>query len=98
MWLLHACCRIVYQHMHAPWVCMPPPGCTLEGVDLSRVQLARETTCQQRAYTLPDGRTIRVGSERFMAPEALFNPSLLDVESPGIAEQVFQCIQVSPTA
>lgn len=58
------------------------------------MQLARETTCQQRAYTLPDGRTIRVGSERFMAPEALFNPSLLDVESPGIAEQVFQCIQV----
>ncbi|KAK9916352.1 hypothetical protein WJX75_001609 [Coccomyxa subellipsoidea] len=57
------------------------------------LQLARETTCQQRAYTLPDGRTIRVGSERFMAPEALFNPSLLDVESPGIAQQVFQCIQ-----
>ncbi|CAL8466914.1 g6450 [Coccomyxa elongata] len=57
------------------------------------LQLARETTCQQQSYTLPDGRTIRLASERFMAPEALFNPSLLDMESPGIAEQVFQCIQ-----
>lgn len=58
------------------------------------LQLARETTIQQRSYTLPDGRTIRLASERFMAPEALFNPSLLDMEAPGIAEQVFQCIQV----
>ena len=65
------------------------------------LQLARETTCQQQSYTLPDGRTIRLASERFMAPEALFNPSLLDMEAPGIAEQVFQCIQVHrvlPTA
>lgn len=29
-----------------------------------------------------------------MAPEALFNPSLVDMEAPGVAEQVFQCIQV----
>jgi len=27
-----------------------------------------------RTYTLPDGRTIKVDAERFMAPEALFNP------------------------
>lgn len=38
------------------------------------VQLARETTCLNETYTLPDGRTIRVGAERFMAPEALINP------------------------
>jgi hypothetical protein len=37
-------------------------------------QLARETTCVNETYTLPDGRTIRVGAERFMAPEALINP------------------------
>ena len=30
-------------------------------------QLARETTVRSASYTLPDGRVIRVGSERFMA-------------------------------
>ena len=59
------------------------------------VQLARETTCLVQSYGLPDGQTIRVGGERMMAPEVLFRPSLMDVEAPGVAEQVFQCIQVS---
>ena len=62
------------------------------------LQLARETTCLVQSYTLPDGRTIRVGGERMMAPEVLFRPSLMDVEAPGMAEQVFQCIQVSMLA
>ena len=62
------------------------------------LQLARETTCLVQSYTLPDGRTIRVGGERMMAPEVLFRPSLMDVEAPGVAEQVFQCIQVSMLA
>ena len=43
-------------------------------------------------YTLPDGRVIKMSAERFEAPEALFNPSLVDVESPGMAELVFNCI------
>ena len=58
------------------------------------MQLARETTCLVQSYGLPDGRTIKVGGERMMAPEVLFRPSLMDVEAPGVAEQVFQCIQV----
>ena len=57
-------------------------------------QLARETTCVQQSAALPDGRAIRLGAERFAAPEALFSPALLGVESPGIAELVFQCVQV----
>ena len=36
-------------------------------------------------YTLPDGRVIKVGAERFEAPEALFQPSLIGVESRGLA-------------
>nr|BAU61515.1 actin related protein2 [Parachlorella kessleri] len=56
-------------------------------------KLARETTCLVKSYTLPDGRVIRVGAERFTAPEAMFNPSLLGVEAPGIAEMAFSCIQ-----
>lgn len=32
---------------------------------------------------LPDGRVIRVGGERFEAPEALFQPHLINVEGQG---------------
>ena len=35
---------------------------------------------------------IKVGAERFEAPEALFKPTLLDVESAGLAELVFEVI------
>ena len=48
-------------------------------------KLATETTVLVEQYTLPDGRVIKVGSERFEAPEALFQPHLVDVESPGMA-------------
>ena len=47
------------------------------------------------SYTLPDGRVIRVGSERFEAPECLFQPHLVDVEQPGIAEFLFNTIQAA---
>lgn len=56
-------------------------------------QLAQETTCQMEAYTLPDGRVIKLGRERFEAPEALFNPSLIDSEKAGMADMVFEMIQ-----
>jgi actin-related protein 2 len=55
--------------------------------------LAQETTCQMESYTLPDGRVIKVGRERFEAPEALFNPSLIDCEKSGMADLVFEMIQ-----
>ncbi|RKO92693.1 actin family, partial [Blyttiomyces helicus] len=44
---------------------------------------------------LPDGRVIKVGSERFEAPEALFQPHLVDVETPGVAELLFGAIQAA---
>ena len=56
-------------------------------------KLALETTTLVESYTLPDGRTIKVGAERFEAPEALFQPHLLDVEGDGIAELLFNAIQ-----
>lgn len=43
---------------------------------------------------LPDGRVIKVEAERFKAPEILFQPHLIDVEGQGIAELVFNTIQV----
>ncbi|PIO55191.1 hypothetical protein TELCIR_23423, partial [Teladorsagia circumcincta] len=44
---------------------------------------------------LPDGRTIRLGGERFEAPEVLFQPHLINVEKPGLSESLFGCIQSS---
>ena len=58
------------------------------------MQIARETTHLVQRYVLPDGRHIRVGAERFMAPEALFTPELIDKEGDGISDMVFKCIQV----
>ena len=54
-----------------------------------------ETTVLEEPYTLPDGRVIRIGRERFEAAEALFNPDLIDVESKtgGMSEMVFRMIQ-----
>lgn len=61
------------------------------------LQLARETTHIVQSYTLPDGRVIKVGAERFMAAEIMFRPELIDMETPGISENVFSCIQASCT-
>lgn len=56
-------------------------------------KLAQETTVLMETYTLPDGRVIKLGRERFEAPEAMFNPSLIDVEGAGMGDMVFNMIQ-----
>lgn len=56
-------------------------------------KLALETTVLMANYTLPDGRVIKIGAERFEAPEALFSPGRLDIEQPGIAQMLFNTIQ-----
>ncbi|XP_066983337.1 actin-related protein 2 isoform X7 [Macrobrachium rosenbergii] len=56
-------------------------------------KLATETTVLVENYQLPDGRIIKVGGERFEAPEALFQPHLINVEGQGIAELLFDTIQ-----
>lgn len=58
-------------------------------------RLSEETTVLVENYTLPDGRVIKVGSERFEAPECMFQPHLMDVEQPGVADLLFQTIQAA---
>jgi len=66
------------------------------GYDIDQEQkLALETTVLVEQYTLPDGRVIRMGGERFGAPEALFQPHLINVEGVGIAELLFNTIQAA---
>jgi actin-related protein 2 len=38
---------------------------------------------------------IKVGSERFEAPECMFQPHLVDIEQPGISEMPFETIQTA---
>uniref|UniRef100_A0A8C5RVV6 Actin-related protein 2 n=1 Tax=Laticauda laticaudata TaxID=8630 RepID=A0A8C5RVV6_LATLA len=66
------------------------------GYNIDQEQLlARETTVLVESYTLPDGRVIKLGGERFEAPEALFQPHLINVEGMGMAELLFNTIQAS---
>lgn len=59
-------------------------------------KLARETTLVDRQFTLPDSRTMRVGAERFLAPELIFTPSLQCAdEGEGLAGLVFETIRKS---
>ena len=54
--------------------------------------MSEETTVLVENYSLPDGRVIKVGAERYQAPEVLFQPHLIDVDGMGMAEQLFDCI------
>lgn len=44
---------------------------------------------------LPDGRVVKLGGERFEAPEVLFQPHLINVEGVGLAELLFNTIQAA---
>jgi len=56
-------------------------------------KLAEETTSLVETYTLPDGRVVKCGAERFNAPECMFQPWLVDCEQPGMGELLFNAIQ-----
>jgi actin len=53
---------------------------------------AEQSSTHDVVYELPDGNTVTIGSQRFRAPEALFQPSLLGKEFPGIHELTFNSI------
>ena len=59
--------------------------------DIERKQ-AGESSDKEKAYELPDGNTITVGSERFRCPEGLFQPSFIGKEASGIHDTTFQSI------
>ncbi|CZS98722.1 actin-71 [Rhynchosporium agropyri] len=43
-------------------------------------------------YALPDGNKIKIGQERFRAPEILFDPEIIGLEYPGIHQIVVDAI------
>jgi len=44
------------------------------------------------SYSLPDGRSINISTEKFQAPEVLFNPLIIGLEYPGMHECLAQSI------
>jgi len=58
-------------------------------------KLDTETTYYNSMHKLPDGRKIRISSEKFEAPEILFDPHLIQNENPGIHEMLYNSINVS---
>ncbi|CAO3695166.1 unnamed protein product [Rhizopus stolonifer] len=52
----------------------------------------KETSGKLDDFALPDGNIIKLGVERFRAPEILFQPELIGEEYPGIHQVVVDCI------
>jgi len=61
--------------------------------DFNELMSRAETTSEfEKNYELPDGQVITVGRERFSAPEVLFKPSLIGLESEGIHNLIYGSI------
>ena len=54
--------------------------------------MAKETTVLNKEYVLPNGDVIILGRERFMAPEILMNPALIESEEDGLTEMIYKSI------
>jgi len=56
------------------------------------LSLFSENSSKDVNYVLPDGNVVTLSDQQFKCPEALFQPSLLDKDLPGVHEMLYQAI------
>ena len=82
----HMCLVIYPDVLPAPW-----EDAIMKVLESDVGQQAEQFADALHRSYLPDGRVIKVGSERFQASEALFQPHLMDIEGGGVAQEVAAC-------
>ena len=55
--------------------------------------VTNDSSCLGKEYSLPDGRVIKIGEERFRCPEVLFRPHFESSEQTGLIEKLNSTIQ-----
>jgi actin len=70
--------------------------CCYVALDLEQErEVAGNSQNLETSYAMPTGDTVRINSPRFGCPEAMFNPSLLGLESSGVHELIHSAIMKS---
>ncbi|CAG9484136.1 actin-related protein [Plasmodium vivax] len=67
-------------------------NCCYVSFNMNKEKNSSEKALTTLPYILPDGSQILIGSERYRAPEVLFNPSILGLEYLGLSELIVTSI------
>jgi len=56
------------------------------------IMLSKKVAGMEKSYMLPDGETISIGVERFLAPECFFNPAVIGKELEPLDDMIVRAI------